>query len=72
MGERYYHHRGGFLQHKHVMFLKAAASYVRLGWWSMAARPTDPLTVALIDACDAGKTVKQAVDELPTYPDGTS
>ena len=67
MAERYFHHRGGFLTAKHLRFLRNAAKIMRTDWKSLAGQPTNPVTMPLIDACDAGKTPTAAVAALLTY-----
>jgi hypothetical protein len=64
MSERYYHHEGGFLKQKHIMFLQEAAKLMNLGWKPIAARPNDELTVHLITACDLGMKPQEAVDDF--------
>ena len=66
MTDRYFHHAGGNLLSRHVNYIKAAARLMgQTSWRAIAARPKDPQTIHLVDACDQGKTVALAVSTIP-------
>jgi len=66
--QQYTHPDGGTLNANHIKFLRQAAAKMgrSITWQSLAARPGDRQTKALIAACDRGETATAAVEALPT------